>query len=146
MGGRAEQLRAERTHDMMGRPKRGGGLQSAPTEPSRSETSARVGFCPQALKRSPRLALGTRPLPLLSNKAKASRYWSVEDGYPPKRLASATTIQRRHSNTGRRGARQETRFENNTATGEYHQKKSNDFELRRFCGEWKRVRHDGAQE
>src|SRR5277367_2530501 len=75
---------------MTGRPERGGEIQSAPTDPSRSETSARVGFCPQALRRSPRLVLGTRPFPLLSNKAKASRYWSVDEGYENMRLASST--------------------------------------------------------
>jgi hypothetical protein len=58
----------------------GGDIQSEPTESSRSATSARVGFWPQALRRSPRLALGTRPFPLLSNNAKASRYWSVDEG------------------------------------------------------------------
>ena len=62
-------------------------LQSVPIDSSSSATSARVGFCPQALKRSPRLVLGTRPFPLLSNKAKASRYWSVDEGYKNMRLA-----------------------------------------------------------
>lgn len=56
-------------------------VQSEPTDCSSSETSARVGFWPHALKRSPRLALGTRPFPFESKSAKASRYWSFEEGY-----------------------------------------------------------------
>jgi hypothetical protein len=122
----AAPLRAGRTHDMTGRPERGGEIQSAPTDPSRSETSARVGFCPQALKRSPRLALGTRPLPLLSNKAKASRYWSVEEGCPPQRLASGRTMQKRHSNTAKGVQCKQQDLKPKRAGGCYHQKKSGD--------------------
>jgi len=59
----------------------GGSLQSGPTDASRSEISARVGFCPHALNKSPRLALATRPFPFVSNKANASRYCSVDAGF-----------------------------------------------------------------
>jgi hypothetical protein len=58
-----------------------GSVQSAPTDASSSETSARVGFCPHALIKSPRLVLATRPFPLVSNNANASRYCSVGDGF-----------------------------------------------------------------
>lgn len=56
---------------------RGGGprlfIQSfCPTWASRSRISARVGFWPQARRRSPRLSRGTRPTPRLSKREKAS--------------------------------------------------------------------------
>jgi len=146
--GCAAQLHAERARDMTDCQERGGKIQSAPTDPSRSETSARVGFCPQALKRSPRLALGTRPLPLLSNKAKASRYWSVEEGYATQRLASARKTQRKHSNTGKGTQCKETRCKNNIARANYHQKTSSyvsPFVLRRVWAVLKGVRHNGAK-
>ena len=59
----------------------GWNLQSGPTDASRSEISARVGFCPHALNKSPRLVLATRPFPFVSNNANASRYCSVDAGF-----------------------------------------------------------------
>jgi hypothetical protein len=47
-------------------------VQSPPTFFSRSLISERVGFWPQARRRSPRLSSATRPLPRLSNRLKAS--------------------------------------------------------------------------
>ena len=39
-----------------------------------SATSAWVGFCPNARRRSPRTSRGTAPVPFLSNRANASLY------------------------------------------------------------------------
>ena len=50
----------------------GKSLQSPPTPFSNSCISASVGFCPHARRRSPRDSRATRPLPRLSNRAKAS--------------------------------------------------------------------------
>lgn len=47
-------------------------LQSPPAWCSKSLISARVGFCPQARRRSPKLSSWTRPLPRLSKREKAS--------------------------------------------------------------------------
>ena len=46
--------------------------QSPPTWCSRSLISARVGFWPQARRRSPRESICTRPVPRLSKREKAS--------------------------------------------------------------------------
>jgi hypothetical protein len=43
-----------------------------------SATSACVGFCPNARRRSPNNSLGTDPVPRLSKSAKASLYSTIK--------------------------------------------------------------------